>query len=271
MNSYSSKIKTIYLTLSLGLLLALVGCVTRPPVQQGSIVSETYFFEAAGKDIEYQYYVPTSYSHHTPNALIILLHGLGSNPERVIRYEGLIDNAEKYGYVVAAPYGYNSGGWYGSRGQGNDFVRRRNEDTEAPPENLGELSEQDVLNVLAIMQKKLNIDEDRIYLMGHSMGGGGTFYLGMKYKDIWAGLAPMAPAIYSDPAEVKTIKDMPIVVVQGDEDRLVRVDVTRRWIDQMKQSGMTYKYIEIPGGDHVQSIVANPKMIGDVFQFLNAH
>ena len=32
-------------------------------------------------------------------------------------------------------------------------------------------------------------DRDRFALMGHSMGGGGTWHIGLKYPKIWAGLA----------------------------------------------------------------------------------
>src|SRR5262245_10964765 len=45
--------------------------------------------------------------------LMIALHGLTSNPQQIMRYPGLTDLAEKNGYIVAAPYGYNDRGWYG--------------------------------------------------------------------------------------------------------------------------------------------------------------
>ena len=49
--------------------------------------------------------------------LIVLLHGLGSNPQQVIRYKGIVEQAESRGYIVVAPFGYNERGWYGSRGK----------------------------------------------------------------------------------------------------------------------------------------------------------
>src|SRR5205823_11075529 len=66
---------------------------------------------------------------------------------------------------------------------------------DAPP-NLAELSEKDVLNVLALVRKEFTIDDKRIYLMGHSMGGAGAWHLGTKYPNLWAGLAPIAPAAF---------------------------------------------------------------------------
>ena len=237
-------------------------------VQQGTVLKRTYDFKLAGKEIEYALFVPTSYKgKKTP--LIVLLHGLLSNPQQVINYEGVTAEAEKRGYIVVAPFGYNSGGWYGSQGQGKDFTVGR--PPADAPANLGEMSEKNVLNVLEIVRKEFKIDGKRTYLMGHSMGGGGSFYLGIKYKDKWAALAPMAPAIYSDPNELEKIRKMPIIVVQGDKDTLVPVDSTRRWIAKMKELGMTHEYIEIKDGNHITSISRNPQMIAQVFDFFDKH
>jgi alpha-beta hydrolase superfamily lysophospholipase len=79
----------------------------------------------------------------------------------------------------------------------------------------------------------------------------------------------MSPAIYSDPDGLKAIVKMPVIVVQGDKDVLVPVDGTRRWVAKMEELGMKHKYIEIAGGNHIQSISRNPTMIAEVFAFLN--
>ncbi len=257
------------------LMFALLGCamqmaLAESELQKGTVLTRSYDFKDAGKQMEYALFVPSSYQQKKRTPLVILLHGLGSNPQQVIRYQGITEQAEKYGFIVAAPFGYNSGGWYGSRGAGKDFGPRLPKAPADAPDNLGELSERDVLNVLELMRTEFNVDARRIYLMGHSMGGAGSFYLGMKYKDIWAALAPMSPAIYSDPAELKAIADMPVIVVQGDQDNLVPVAGTRGWVEKMKELGMKHKYIEIPGGNHIQSITQNPTMMAEVFAFLNA-
>ena len=36
---------------------------------------------------------------------------------------------------------------------------------------------------LELAQKEFNVDPQRTYLMGHPMGGSGTWYLGMKYPE----------------------------------------------------------------------------------------
>ena len=107
--------------------------------------------------------------------------------------------------------------------------------------------------------------------MGHSMGGGGTLYLGMKYQERWAAPAVLAPAIYRSPDALEDIREMPVMVVQGDQDRLVHVENTRPWIAKVKDLKMDYRYNEISGGDHIFSICANPVMIGEVFDFFDHH
>jgi len=211
----------------------------RPTVQtetQRRIQRRTYAFKKAGRDMEYALFVPSNYTANIKFPLIVALHGLGSNPQQIMHYRGLTELAEEHSYIVVAPMGYNERGWYGSRGQSSQWSN---------PKNLGELSEKDVMNVLALVRKEFNIADDRIYLMGHSMGGGGTWHLGIKYSDIWAALAPIAPAIRANTDDLEQIKNMPVIVVQGDSDRLVPVEGARRWVAKMKELGMQHVYTRI--------------------------
>jgi len=227
---------------------------------QSRIEKKTYDFkEAEKKEMEYALFVPTTYDKAKKSPLIVALHGLGSTPQQIMRYPGLTDEAEKRGYIVVAPFGYNSSGWYGAR-----TVRPK----EGEPKNLAELSEKDVMNVLEIVRKEYTIDADRIYLMGHSMGGGGTWHLGIKNPDLWAALAPIAPAIFRPASDVEKIKHVPVILIQGDNDKLVPVDGARKWAEQMKKLQMTYEYIEVKDGDHVTVAFKNmPK----IFEFFDKH
>jgi predicted peptidase len=243
---------------------------TQPPRSQANLDAlarvqiKTYTFAEAGNiEMEYRLYVPTRYDASRPTPLVIALHGLGSGTDYMMEYNNLVELAERYGDIVATPMGYNPRGWYGSRGQGNEFNGRQ---ADPGPTNLGHLSEQDVLNVLKIVRDDYDVDSHRIYLIGQSMGGGGTWYLGTKYPDLWAALAPMAPAIYSSPDVLERAKELPVMVVQGDADTLVDPNVTRRWVAKMKELGMTYEYIEVPGGTHGSAGRLN---IDKVFAFLD--
>jgi len=65
------------------------------------------------------------------------------------------------------------------------------------------LSEADVMNVLGIVRKEYHVDSNRIYLMGHSMRGFGTWWLGQKYADTWAALVHLL----SGPATRRTLTE----------------------------------------------------------------
>ena len=162
--------------------------------------------------------------------------------------------------------GYNERGWYGSRGTGRASNRG---DAANDPDNLGELSEMDVLSVLERTLDEFNIDREEIFLAGHSMGGGGTWHLAIKYPDVWAGLGPVAPAIYTSPDALEAIRHIPVIVVMGDDDNLVDVDVTRAWVTKMEKLGMTHRYIEIPGGDHSRIITRTPENVRAIFDFFD--
>lgn len=221
--------------------------------------------QAPGVSLDYGVYVPTGYDASRPTPLVIALHGLGSGVMYMMEYSNLVELAERYGYIVATPMGYNERGWYGGRGPGNEFNRRS---ADPGPANLGELSELDVMDVLRLMRRDFNVDDRRIYLIGQSMGGGGTWYIGTKYPDLWAALVPMAPAVYRSTDELEAIRDLPVMVVQGDADESVDPDVTRRWVAKMEELGMDYEYIEVPGGTHFS---AGRDNIDKVFEFLSKH
>jgi len=134
---------------------------------------------------------------------------------------------------------------------------------------LHEASEKDVMNVLAMIQKEFNVDENRTYLMGHSMGGAGTIYLGVKYASIWAAIGAEAPATAPaglTPAnyDLAPAKNVPMIIVQGDMDELVPVTGTRLWIDKMKELNITNQYVEVPGGTHGSVLTTGAP---DIFAF----
>nr|AAX37300.1 lipase/esterase [uncultured bacterium] len=243
----------------------------------------SYLFPDTNENIEYALFVSSKVSKDKKNPLIVTLHGLGAGPAIMLRGNAL-DLAEEGGYILVGPMGYNVRGWYGiPMGQKPGLPKtppKTANSSGAPqpdaaatakpkpslfydpndPPNLRELSEKDVLNVLDIIRKEFNVDERRIYLMGHSMGGAGALYLAVKYPSIWAAIAAIAPAAFTlDPDMLKAIKDMPVMIVQGEKDNLVPAANTRRWVDKLKELNMTYEYLEMQGGDHGSVILdGNP-------------
>lgn len=247
-----------------------VNAVTTPVVEvvKGEVLSRSYFFSEANREQTYALYVPHSYDAAKKAPLIVLLHGLRSNPNQIMRYQGVIPEAEKRGYVLVAPYGYNERGWYGSRGKGKEG---RGFGKDSDPDNLGELSEMDVMNVLSIVQAELSIDLERTFLLGHSMGGGGALHLAATYPERWAGLACLAPSFQGSFSQLKKLKHLPVLVVTGDRDRLVRVREVRRWVDEMTRIKIDVQYNEIKGGGHFMAIIRNPEMISEVYEFFDSY
>jgi predicted peptidase len=130
------------------------------------------------------------------------------------------------------------------------------------------------MTVLDMIRKEFNVDERRIYLMGHSMGGAGTYYLGSKYAKEWAALAPIAPAamgMTNDRTKVlQAIKDggVPMLVSMGDADEAVPVANVRTWVETMKELQMNYEYKEYPGVTHGPIMGAS---MSDIYAFFAKH
>ena len=62
--------------------------------------------------------------------------------------------------------------------------------------------------------------------------------------------------------------NIPMIIVQGDQDTFVPVAGTQRWIEKMKDLKMTYQYVEVPGGDHGSVLTTGTP---DIFAFFGKH
>jgi predicted peptidase len=233
------------------------------------VQERTYVFADTGQSIPYALFVPSSYDATRKWPLIVALHGLGRPYDWMMGYEGMIDLAQRDGFIVVSPLGYHPRGWYGSRGTGLAGNSQPAPPAGPLPANLGELSEKDTMNVLGIVKRDFSIDENRVYLWGHSMGGAGTYHLAAKHSHLWAGLAVAAPAPSAAPMQLESFRHVPILVLQGDDDRSVPVARTRQWVAKMKELGMEHVYIEVQGGDHSLFVSRNREMLSKIFSFFN--
>ena len=230
--------------------------------------TRTYTFEDTGVEVPYALFVPSGYDPSRSWPLIVGLHGLGRPYDWIMSYDGYVDMAERDGYILVTPKGYHPRAWYGSRGPGIP-TRFGDDDAAALPDNLGALAEQDVMNVLHLVTEEFNVDADRIYLWGHSMGGAGTYYLAAKYPHVWTALGVAAPAPSVSPDQLASFRHTPILVLQGDQDRAVPVTRTREWVARMRELGMEHVYIEIEGGDHSAFVNADRGMISKLYSFFD--
>ena len=75
--------------------------------------TRTYHFEDTNEDLPYSLYVSSKVKKDQKAPLVVTLHGLGA-PQTIMMGKTAIDLAEEGGYILVAPMGYNTGGWYGS-------------------------------------------------------------------------------------------------------------------------------------------------------------
>ncbi len=184
----------------------------------------------------------------TKPALFLSLHGAGV--EAINQAQAY--NFKNWGYIVCPtnrrPYGYN---W----------------------ENWGRL---DGLEVYNLAKKKFNIDDNRVYLTGHSMGGHGTWQLGINYPDKFAALGPSAGwiSIWSyrirptmDSSDIKkmllrstkhsdtyafttNLKPNGIYILHGDADDNVPPEQARSMVENLSKFHKDFIFYEEPGVGH---------------------
>lgn len=194
----------------------------------------------------YAVYVPSSYTPEKKWPLVISLHGYSSDHVLNLRRVFGLGNkpnepdAEckqsfppfpEIDCLTASPYAFGSIG-YGSAG------------------------ETDILDVLAEMKNCYNIDEDRVYLTGLSMGGEGAWHMAVRFPDIWAAVAPVCASMgfFCGPEDAslfaKNLLHVPAHISHGTDDSVVPVANARKMREIMDSLNYTYEYKEYPNVDH---------------------
>jgi acetyl esterase/lipase len=201
----------------------------------------TFLSDIDDSDQPYAIYLPKNVDPAKRYPLVISLHGAWSNHRLNLRrvfgrgnLTGESDpEASRYfpqlrevPFIVASPLARGTLGYKG-------------------------LAEKDVYDVLADVKRRFPIDDDRVYLTGLSMGGGGTLWLGLTRPDVWAALAPVCPAAPEGTAELAgNALGMPVRMFQGDADPVVKPEDTRAWNERLRAAGAAVEYTEYPGVRH---------------------
>lgn len=169
------------------------------------------------------------------------------------------DESEKYPVIVSL---HGAGG----RGTNNDkqlkdWNRQLAEPSRrtdfpcyvvAPQAN--ELWNVDHLNrTKALIETLPAVDRDRIYIMGHSMGGHGTYIFIQLDNDYFAAAAPSAGSGLKRTADfinAKKIKDVPVWAFHGDKDRTCPYERDRKVFEEVKALSGNMKLTTWQGDNH---------------------
>ncbi len=201
----------------------------------------TFFSDADDTDQPYGLYLPPNYDPDKKYPLVVMLHGAGSNHRLALRRVFGKSNAENetdveasrnfpkwdnVDFIVASAYARGTAGYQG-------------------------VPEEDVYNMLDDVKRRFNVDENKIYLTGLSMGGGGTLWIGLTRPDIWAAIAPVCPAPPAGTFDLApNALNFPIHFFHGDADPVVPVDGTRKWVSHLQDIGVEVSYKEFVDVKH---------------------
>ena len=136
------------------------------------------------------------------------------------------------------------------------------------------MGDNDIQRIIAEAKRLFNVDEDRIYLTGDSMGGWGTWNVATSHPDLFAAIAPVfggtdyhAYMSEEDLAKLPPIDrffnekqsswsmadgllNVPIFVHHGDADQSVNVEYSRWGVRLLQRWGYDVRYHEYPGRSH---------------------
>jgi len=133
-----------------------------------------------------------------------------------------------------------------------------------------------LLALLDDVEKHYKVDTSRVYLTGLSMGGYGTWSLGLKYPERFAAIVPICgggdPLAFrlADPKKAESLKSLGIWAFHGAKDPTVPVAESQRMVEALKTFGCKEVELTIyPEAQHDSWTVTydNPK----VFEWLLAH
>ena len=114
----------------------------------------------------------------------------------------------------------------------------------------------DLKNIKRVIAGLSAVDMDRVYILGHSMGGHGTYILIQIDSGYFAAAAPSAGSGRHRTEEfidAFLIKDIPIWAFHGDKDKVCPVERDRKLFAQMKKLGGNMKFTTWVGDGHAIS------------------
>jgi len=116
-----------------------------------------------------------------------------------------------------------------------------------------QVSGQDVWDAMDDAATTIKLDPDRYYLTGFSMGGGGTWHIGLRTPDRWAAICIDAGGLWQAPAGRGlggNVTNLPVRIAHGTADGAVPVAAAYAMQAELKQHGVEPEMRIIEGLGH---------------------
>ena len=209
---------------------------------KGTFRPETFALTDSNS-ISYQVLIPADYDGKTPAPLLLFLHGAGErgsdNRAQLIHGRAMMEAvAKKYGCIVVAPQCPKEKQWV--------EVHWGLKEHRMPVEPSDPMAA--VIGALDRLAERYSIDPKRVYVMGLSMGGYGTWDAIQRYPGRFAAAVPICGGGDSHGAQI--MKKTPIWAFHGDKDGAVPVDRSRQMVEALKKIDVDIKYTEYAGAGH---------------------
>lgn len=188
-------------------------------------------------NLSYYLYLPKGYSRSDKKwPLILFLHGLGDrgdNQNELVKVKttGLpkyLEENSEFPAIVLSPQCPKTHYW---------------------PQLLDKIE-----NLIKIIEANYFIDKNRIYLTGLSMGGHGSWHLGLRNPELFAAIVPIAGFYsfpYDDiPPNICDLKDVPIWVFHGAKDTDVPASRSKIMVEALKKCGSNVRFTLYPDAHH---------------------
>lgn len=177
--------------------------------------------------------------------LILFLHGAGergNDNKSQLKWGGSMlaqDAQEQHPCFVVAPQCPSGKQWV------NTPWAKGSYSTDAVP-----ISDQlrMALEIVKQVQQTYPIDPDRIYVIGLSMGGYGTWDAIAREPDKFAAAVPICGA--GDPSKAPQMKSVAVWAFHGGADPTVPTQGSRDMVEALKKAGAKPRYTEYPGVGH---------------------
>lgn len=175
--------------------------------------------------MRYLLFLPDNYDQREQWPLLLFLHGAGERGDdlELVKKHGppkLVETQKDFPFVVISPQCERNRRWNATR-----------------------------LTVLVDdVVQKYNVDEDRIYVTGLSMGGFGTWALAAEQPERFAAIVPICGG--GEPLWARLLKEVPVWAFHGAKDTVVPLERSEEMVDAVKNRGGNARLTVYPEAGH---------------------